>query len=71
MTKILTAENAQTAPHTPVAYADATAHPCPKCGDDIVVAYAGLHPRYVAVRCFEGHFLGWAPWPETQGGFNS
>jgi hypothetical protein len=56
---------------TPVAYADATEHPCPQCGDDIVVAYAGLRPHYVAVRCFEGHFLGWAPWPETQGGFNS
>jgi hypothetical protein len=56
---------------TPVAYADATDNPCPKCGDDIVVAYAGLRPRFVAVRCFEGHFLGWARWPETQGGFNS
>jgi hypothetical protein len=56
---------------TPVAYADASDNPCPKCGENVVVAYVGLRPHYALVRCFAGHVLGWARWPETQGGFNS
>jgi hypothetical protein len=37
--------------------------PCPVCGETVVIAYPGLRPHYAAVRCFEGHFQGWTPWP--------
>ena len=38
--------------------------PCPVCGETIVIAYPGLRPHCAAVRCFEGHFQGWTPWPD-------
>jgi hypothetical protein len=38
--------------------------PCLICGETTVIAYPGLRPHYAAVRCFEGHFQGWTPWPD-------